>query len=212
MEEAEKAQYRYPSKVLNFEIIYLVTAEGLCESIHDQAADILVDGKPMDVTQWTVDSCRALIRDWYKLNPEVRDWQMEKVAEARRYGYVRDILGRIRYVPEVSCPVKNIQQSGERMAVNFPIQGGCAGITKMAMLQAWKSRNKLYSPDDIKFLMAIHDELMLEVQEELVEEVAKWLKHIMDNVIMLDIPMLSEIKSGDSWGEMQKIKLEGYDA
>ena len=207
MDEAEKTQYRYPSKVTNFEIIYLVTPEGLCASIHEQALDIIVDGKPLDVSQWTISSCKDLIDKWYKVNWEVKDWQMEKIAEARRFGYVKDFLGRRRYIPEISCPIKQIQEAGERMCVNFPIQGGCAGITKMAMLASYESRNRLYSRDDVRFLMAIHDELMLEVREDMVMEIAVWLKGIMDNVVVLDIPMVSEIKAGDNWAEMEKIKL-----
>jgi len=133
---------------------------------------------------------------------------MEKIAEARRFGYVKDIFGRRRYVPEISCPIRHIQESGERVCVSFPIQGGCASITKLAMLESYQSRNRLYSPDDVRFLMAIHDELMLEVREDMVMEIAVWLKGIMDNVVVLDIPMVSEIKAGDNWAEMEKIRLE----
>jgi len=207
MDVAEQAEYRYPSKTLNFSVIYIVSARGLYENIHEQALDIIVDGKPLDVSEWTEDSCQKLIDDWYKLNWEVKDWQMEKIAEARRFGYVKDIFGRRRYVPEISCPIRHIQEAGERMCVNFPIQGGCASITKLAMLESYQSRNRLYSPDNVRFLMAIHDELMLEVREDMVMEIAAWLKNIMDNVVVLDIPMLSEIKSGDNWAEMEKIKL-----
>jgi len=181
MDVAEQAEYRYPAKTLNFSVIYIVSARGLYENIHEQALDIIVGGKPLDVSEWTEDSCQKLIDDWYKLNWEVKDWQMEKIAEARRFGYVRDIFGRRRYVPEISCPIRHIQEAGERMCVNFPIQGGCASITKL---------------------------LMLEVREDMVMEIAGWLKNIMDNVVVLDIPMMSEIKSGDNWAEMSKIKLE----
>jgi len=208
MDVAAQSRYRYPAKTLNFSVIYIVSARGLYESIHEQAADIIVDGKPMDVSEWTEDSCQKLIEDWYKLNHEVRDWQMEKIAEARRFGYVKDIFGRRRYVPEISCPIRHIREAGERMCVNFPIQGGCASITKLAMLESYQSRNRLYSPDDVRFLMAIHDELMLEVREDMVMEIAVWLKRIMDNVVVLDIPMVSEIKAGDNWAELSKIKLE----
>jgi uracil-DNA glycosylase family 4 len=208
MDVAQQAKYRYPAKTLNFSVIYIVSARGLYENIHEQALDIIIDGKPLDVSEWTEDSCQKLIDDWYKLNWEVKDWQMEKIAEARRFGYVKDIFGRRRYVPEITCPIRNIRESGERMCVNFPIQGGCASITKLAMLESYRSRNRLYSPDDVRFLMAIHDELMLEVREDMVMDIAVWLKKIMDNVVVLDIPMVSEIKAGDNWAEMQKIKLE----
>jgi len=207
MDVAEQAKYRYPAKTLNFSVVYIVSARGLYENIHEQALDIIVDGKPLDVSEWTEDSCQKLINDWYKLNWEVKDWQMEKIAEARRFGYVKDIFGRRRYIPEISCPIRRIQEAGERMCVNFPIQGGCASITKLAMLESYQSRNRLYSLGDVRFLVAIHDELMLEVREDMVMEIAVWLKKVMDNVVVLDIPMVSEIKAGDSWAEMEKIRL-----
>jgi len=207
MEDAAQAKYRYPAKTLNFSVIYIVSAKGLHENIHEQALDIIIDGKPMDVSEWTEESCQKLIDDWYKLNWEVKDWQMEKIAYARRFGYVTDFLGRRRYIPELSCPIHRIRESGERMCVNFPIQGGCAGITKMAMLASYQSRNKLYSPDDVRFIMAIHDEIMLEVKEDMLMDVAVWLKGIMDNVVVLDIPMVSDAKAGDNWAEMEKIEL-----
>jgi len=207
MEEAIETKYRYPAKTLNFSIIYLVSPIGLFESIHNQAADILIDGVPMDVSEWTEDSCTRLIKDWYKLYPEIRDWQMSKMAQARRYGYVTDIFGRRRYAPEVSCPIRHIREAGERQVVNFPIQGGCAGITKLAMLSAKRSRDRLYSADDVRFLLSIHDEIMLETRVTSAHEIAVWLKGIMDNVIALSIPMVSDIKTGDNWLEMKKLEL-----
>jgi DNA polymerase-1 len=207
MEEAAAPRYRTPTKSLNFSVIYLTTAQGLYENIHEQALDIIVDGKPLDVSEWTLDSCQKLIDDWYKLNWEVKDWQLEKIAQARRFGYVTDIFGRRRYIPEMSCPIRHIQETGERMCVNFSIQGGCASITKLAMIEAYQSRNRLYDRDDVRFVMAIHDEIMTEVREDMVMEVAGWLKGVMDNVVTLDIPMVAEIKAGDNWAEMEKIKL-----
>jgi len=206
---AEKIQYRYPAKSTNFGIIYLISAKGLYEKIHEDAADIIVDGKPLDVSEWTLDSCERLISDWYRLRPEVRDYQMERIAFARRHGYVVDIFGRKRYTPEVTCPIRDIREAGERQVVNFAIQAGSQGITKLAMASAWKSRNRLYSPEDVRFLMQIHDELMLEIKgdEEFVLEIAKWLKGIMDNVVMLSIPMISDVKVGYRWNSMEKLEL-----
>lgn len=93
--------------------------------------------------------------------------------------------------------------------MNFAIQAGSQGITKLAMASAWKSRNRLYSPEDVRFLMQIHDELMLEIKgdEEFVLEIAKWLKGIMDNVVMLSIPMISDVKVGYRWNSMEKLEL-----
>jgi DNA polymerase-1 len=75
------------------------------------------------------------------------------------------------------------------------------------MIEAYQSRNRLYDRDDVRMIMAIHDEIMLEVREDMLMEIAVWLKDVMDNVVTLDIPMVSEIKAGDNWAEMQKIKL-----
>jgi len=210
MDVAAKIEYRYPAKSTNFGVIYLISDEGLYEKIREDAADIIVDGKPLDVSGWTVDSCGKLISDWYRLYPEVKDYQMERIAFARRHGYVVDIFGRRRYAPEVTCPIRDIREAGERQVVNFAIQAGSQGITKLAMASAWRSRNRLYSPEDVRFLMQIHDELMLEVRddEKFILECAKWLKGIMDNVVMLSIPMVSDVKVGYRWNDMEKISLE----
>jgi DNA polymerase-1 len=210
MEEAKQTKYRYPSKSTNFGVIYLISAQGLLEKIHEDAADIIVDGKPMDVSEWTLESCEKLIADWYKMYPEVRDYQMERIAFARRHGYVEDMFGRRRYAAAVTCPISDIREGEERAVVNMPIQSSSQGVTKLAMAALWRSWRAMGSPDDIRFLVQIHDEVMLEVRDddEYVMQCARWLKGTMDNVVMLSIPMISDVKAGKRWGDMKKLELE----
>ena len=209
LDVAKGYKYRYPAKTMNFAVIYLISAKGLSETIQENAADIIVDGQPLDVSEWTPDACERLIADWYKLYPEKRDYQVEQIAFARRFGYVVDMFGRRRYTPEVTCPIRDVREAGERQVVNFPVQASSQGITKLAMAAAWRSRNRLFPPDDVRFLMQIHDELMLEVRDDddFVLAAAKWLKDVMDNVVTLSIPMVADVKAGDRWGDMREVEL-----
>jgi DNA polymerase I-like protein with 3'-5' exonuclease and polymerase domains len=196
-------------QTMNFAVIYLISPKGLAETIHENAVDIIVDGKPIDVSEWTEESCGRLIEDWYKMYPEVRDYQMETIAFARRHGYVVDMFGRRRYSPEVSCPIRDIRESGERAVVNMPVQSSSQGITKLAMAALWCDWTKMGRPESLRWLMQIHDEVMAEVTsgEESVRKWARWLKYIMDHVVTLSIPMTSDVKAGENWAEMKKVDL-----
>lgn len=209
MEVAEQKKYRYPAKTMNFAVIYMISPKGLAETIHENAVDIIENGKPLDVSNWTDESCGKLIAEWYKMYPEVRDYQMEQIAFARRYGYIVDMFGRRRYTPEVSCPIREIRESGERAVVNMPVQSSSQGITKLAMSALWQDWIKLGRPVELRWLMQIHDEVMLEVKsgESSVLRWAIWLKNIMDNVVTLSVPMISDVKAGENWAEMKKIEI-----
>jgi len=206
-EEAQKEKYRYPTKRANFGIIYMIGAYGLSNQIHEYIADLEMEGEPVEVEPWSVDTCEKFITDWYRLYPEVRDYQQEMAAMARRYGYVRDMFGRIRYIPEVSCPIRNIQESGLKMAANMPIQAGAQGIIKLAMGEIWRGLPRW---DDVKALMQIHDSLLFEIPDEpdFVRRFVSWVKSVMCGVVKLSVPIEVDFKAGKRWGELEKIELE----
>ncbi len=209
-EDAKQDKYRYPTKRANFGIIYMIGAEGLSAQIEEYISDLIMDGEPVSIEPWSVKDCEKFIADWYKLYPEVRDYQMEMAAMARRYGYVRDMCGRIRYIPEVSCPIRHIQESGLRMAANMPIQSGAADILKIAMEQLW--RQQPTSPwSDLKWLMAIHDSLLVEMRDddEYVRGCLNWIGEAMKNAVKLRVPVRVDFKVGDNWGELKGMEVTG---
>ncbi|KKL85979.1 hypothetical protein LCGC14_1949380, partial [marine sediment metagenome] len=110
-EKAELDDNRRPMKRVNFGVIYGITEEGLYEDLLEN-----------EIEGWSKEDCKQLIEDWYILHPEVKEWRLETIAFARRKGYVVDMFGRRRFVPEMMCPIRKVQESGARMAANMPIQ------------------------------------------------------------------------------------------
>ena len=188
--EAKEEKYRYPTKRLNFGVIYGITPEGLAADIEEHTYDTNTD-------KWSVDDCSRLIKEWYTLYPEVSDYRMEMAAFARRNGYVCDMFGRRRFVPEVMCPIKSVQEAGVRQAGNMPVQSGSAGITKLAMIKLWKSR-----PPGVRFLLQVHDEIIVEAPSSSLDVCVAWMKAMMSDVVKLSVPLTVSVKYGPNWGEL----------
>lgn len=207
--DAKQDKYRYPTKRMNFGVIYGITEEGLAADIEEHIADLIDEEGSCDIKPWSVDDCARLIKEWYKLYPEVKDFRLEQIAHARRYGYVKDMFGRIRFVPEIYCPIQSVQEAGERQAGNMPIQSGSQGITKLGMARLFRERNERKWFDRVKFLMQIHDSIIIESDGELgfVREVARWMREGMTSVVSLLVPLEVDVKIGLNWGEMEKLDI-----
>jgi DNA polymerase-1 len=123
---------------------------------------------------------------------------MEEVPiRAREHGYVRSIYGRIRPLPGINDRNANIRRAAEREAINMPIQGTASDIVKIAMLHVDEELKRKNSK--ARLLMQVHDELLLEVPETEVGEVAKILKHEMETAVSLDVPLVADVGVGDNW-------------
>lgn len=209
-EEAGLNKYRYPTKRAGFGIIYLIGAMGLSTQINEYIADLQMEGEPVDIDPWDETTCQEFIDDYYLLYPEIRDYQQEKLAEARRYGYVRDpISGRIRFIPEVSCPIRSIAEGGARMAANFPVTTSAQAIIKSSMGRLWQVLPRTQWAEKVLWIMQIHDSLLAELDER--EAVYKpflsWMRDVMCNTITLSVPIDVDFKIGKRWAELQKVKL-----
>jgi len=192
---------RYAAKTLNFGVIYGITADGF-------QAQMEVEG-----LRWTVDECGLFIKESNALRPELWVWQEETKAFARRNGYVMDMFGRRRLIPEILCPIKYIQSSGERETINMPVQGSAQGILKLAMGKLWRESDQpkphYTAPAGVhhgtsKWLLQIHDELVWETHERVVVDFIEWAIPIMENIVQLSVPVIAEAKTGLNWGEMPK--------
>jgi len=188
--EEPTSQQRYAAKTLNFGVIYGITADGF-------QAQMEVEGQ-----RWTVEDCSQFIKESQALRPELWVWQEETKAFARRNGYVMDMFGRRRLLPEILCPVKWIQSSGDREAINMPVQAGAQGIIKLAMRKLDEEQSSLLPP--CTWLLQIHDELLWEVNQGDVPSFVDWAIPIMENVVQLSVPVIAEAKVGLNWGEMEK--------
>ena len=170
-EDAKQEKYRYPTKRANFGVIYMIGAKGLSEQIAEYISDLEMEGEKVEVEPWTEQECQNFIDEWYRLYPEVRDYQMDMAAMARRYGYVADLFGRRRFIPEVSCPVMSIQESGLRMAANMPVTACLPADTRVTTRSGWLPISELVDGTEVwtgerwaqanKLAMGVHPRVRL---------------------------------------------------
>jgi DNA polymerase-1 len=207
LEVAKKDKYRYPCKRGGFGIIYLISGEGLSSQINEYIADLEMEGEPVEVEPWDVQAAKKFIADYYRMYPEIRDYQQEQLAHARRFGYVQDMFGRIRYIPEVACPIRSIQETGARMAANMPVTASAQGIIKAAMGKLWRDLPQTKWAKDVLWEMQIHDSLIVEVSEDkaVYKPYLKWMKDVMCNVVHMLVPVGVDFKVGKKWGELEKV-------
>lgn len=125
--------------------------------------------------------------------------------QARKEGYATTIFGRRRPIPEINSTMPMLRAGAERIAINMPIQGTSADLIKLAMIEIQKLIDSKYF-DKAKMLLQVHDELLFEVKQDVVEKISKEIKHIMESVYSFDVPIIVDAKSGDNWAEMEEIK------
>ena len=118
---------------------------------------------------------------------------------AKKDEFVETETGRRRYLAEINSPNFMVQAGAERMAINMPIQGLAADIMKLAMIAVY---NSFKNNEGVKMILQIHDEIILEVKEEIAQEIAKKTKEIMEKVYSLNVPLVVDVKVGRNWGEL----------
>ena len=130
-------------------------------------------------------------------------------SETERKGYTETMFGRRRYFTGFKSPLPFIRASAERMAINAPIQGTQADLIKLAMKEISDWIEKKKHSEDVRMILQVHDELVFEVKDNLVDETAKEFKKIMENVLPEEkkagVPIVAEANVGDNWGEMKRI-------
>jgi len=173
---------RSSAKALNFGVIYGMSVFGFSVS-----AGI------------SRDDAKRFIDAYFEKFTGVAQYMKSTKEFAKINGYVETEMGRRRYIPEINSSNFMVQNSAERMAINMPIQGMSADIVKLAMLAVYKEYK---NNPDVKIILQVHDEIILEVKETLAEEVAKKVKEIMENVYKLKVPLVVDVKVGDNWGEI----------
>ena len=129
-------------------------------------------------------------------------------ADAERKGYTETMFGRRRYFSGFKSPLPFIRASAERMAINAPLQGTQADIIKIAMKKIDDEIKKEKHGEDIRMVLQVHDELVFEIKDNLVDKSIKEFKKIMETVIpeekLHGVPIVSEANVGENWGEMKR--------
>jgi DNA polymerase-1 len=175
-------EMRRRAKVINFGLLYGMEAYGLAlrlEISRDEAQE------QMDA--------------YFDQFPGVRDFMAGIVTDARNAGFTETILGRRRYLPELTSSNFRERQAGERMALNAPIQGSAADIIKKAMIEL-DSRLEA-DGDSSLLLLQVHDELVLEAPEEAVQATAALVREVMEGVVELAVPLRVDVGIGASLGD-----------
>jgi DNA polymerase-1 len=174
---------RREAKVINFGIIYGMSAYGLSQQL----------GSDPKIAQVYIDH-------YFKKYSGVKVYIESSLEEARQKGYVTTLLNRRRYLPEIHSPTIAIRQASERMAVNTPLQGTAADIIKIAMIHIQNRIEELRL--STKMIMQVHDELVFEVPEEELQRALPLIQNEMETVMTLAVRLKVSIHSGKNWAEV----------
>ncbi len=181
--EAVTKDQRNQAKIVNFGIIYGVTASGLARRIDGMSIGAAAD----------------LIKRYNQRFPGIEKFMRDCVEHARSKGYVETILGRRRPLPDIHSAVINIRNMNERMAINSVVQGSAADLIKRAMLNLARRIERETLPT--RLLLQVHDELVLESPGEAAPSVAKVVEEEMTHAMTLRVPLKVEVGVGSNWGE-----------
>jgi DNA polymerase-1 len=177
------ADMRRNAKMVNFGIIYGISAFGLSERLDIPRGE-----------------AKEIIENYFAKYPAVKNYMDDSIEIAREKGYVETIMGRRRYLRDINAKNHNVRGFAERNAINAPIQGSAADMIKIAMINLQKElKEKNFKS---KMLLQVHDELVFDVLKEELEAIKPIIEHHMVNAIPnLKVPIEVEIGVGDNWLE-----------
>ena len=170
------------AKAVNFGIIYGISSFGLSENLHIRPKE-----------------AKEFIDSYLQTYPGVKQYMDDTIKKAYEDGYVRTLFNRKRTIGELQNKNYMIRQSGERIALNTPIQGTSADIIKKAMIEIAKKLEQ--EKMQTKMIIQVHDELVFDVPNNEKEKIEKIIKDIMENVCELSVPLNVEIAYGKNWRE-----------
>jgi DNA polymerase-1 len=176
------ADERRTAKVINFGLIYGMSAFGLAQNLGIERA-----------------TAQAYIESYFSRYPGVRRYMDETRERARKQGYVETVFGRRLWLAEMKSGSPQRRQAAERAAINAPMQGTAADLIKLAMVtvQKWLDERGFGA----KLIMQVHDELVLEVPQSELDEVREGLRARMQDVAQLEVPLIVDVGVGDNWDE-----------
>ena len=174
---------RRSAKAINFGLIYGMSAFGLAKQLHigRQQAQEYQD-------------------KYFQRYPGVLTYMEDTRQQASEQGYVETLFGRRLYLPDINAKNGMRKKAAERAAINAPMQGTAADIIKKAMLAVdqWLLEQ---NDDRIKMTMQVHDELIFEIHQDIVEKTTQTLVTLMNDAVELSVPLIAEAGSGDNWDE-----------
>ncbi len=186
--EAVSKEQRRSAKAINFGLIYGMSAFGLAKQLDIGRAE-----------------AQNYINLYFERYPGVKIYMNRMRELAREQGYVETVFGRRLYIPEINSRNGQRRQYAERTAINAPMQGSAADIIKRAMLDMdrWLSQEAAEGQpfDGILMTMQVHDELVFEVPQGILEPSVEKITTIMSQAASLKVPLIADAGIGDNWDE-----------
>ena len=177
-------EMRHVAKTLNFGVAYGMGSNAFAQ-----------------VSGLSVEEARKFIKEYYDDFYEVKLWQEKTIQKARQTGYVENLNGRRRWLPNIANPNRRLASADERMATNMPIQGLAADIIKLAMIKvAEKIKTKKWQKQ-VRMLLSVHDELVFEIADGIIKDATELIKSEMENAYKILVPLKVEGGYGDNWLE-----------
>ncbi len=174
------------AKVINFGIIYGMGPQRLAGELGIPFAE-----------------ASDYIKRYFERLPGVKTYLEETLRGARERGYVATMYGRRRYLPELTGPDGGARAQAERIATNTPIQGSAADLIKLAMvrLDAALTEHRV----DARMVLQVHDELLLEVKNDVLKECGDLVRRAMEEAAELKVPLRVELKAGPNWAQLERL-------
>ncbi|MDQ3690572.1 MAG: DNA polymerase I [Chloroflexota bacterium] len=183
--EAVGPKERSVAKMINYGIAYGLSDFGLAQRLNIPREE-----------------AHVFIEDYYAAYPGIRRYTTEMKILARDQGFVTTLLGRRRYLPELAARNQALRSSGERMAINMPIQGTAADGMKIAMVRIDEALREAGLRSQM--LLQVHDELIFETDEDELPQLAGLVRDIMRSALPLDVPLEVDLKVGSNWEQMDR--------
>jgi DNA polymerase-1 len=183
-ELTNRAECRRRAKVINFGIVYGLSAFGL--------------GQTLGISR---EAAQAFIDAYFRRYRGVRIWLDRTLEEVRKSGHTTTLFGRIRPIPDINSKDFNLRNFAERTAINSPIQGTAADIAKIAMIRIRKALND--NGLSAKILLQVHDELVFEAPEAEMDKTSTLVREQMENAAKLLVPLKVDLNTAANWMDMK---------
>lgn len=180
------SEMRRAAKVVNFGVIYGMSEYGL-----EQA------------TEFSRAQAGQFIKAYFEQYPGVQHWLEDTKVQARKNLYVTTMLGRRRYLPEITSTNRQVREGAERMAINAPVQGTSADIIKVAMIRIYNEMRRQAMRS--RMLLQIHDELLFESPDDELVQLSEVVRKLMPAAVELRVPLKVDLKAGPNWADMKPL-------
>jgi uracil-DNA glycosylase family 4 len=191
-EDQDDSLHRLPAKTINFQILMGTTEYGLLDKFLEEG-----------LVGWDIERCRNFIDEWYKLYAGVDVFVKNKIAEARRHGYVTDMWGRRRWLAAIHSTSDRVRREAERQAQSFAFQAGAIGIAKLWIKRVYRHVLAPRIAEGRRYCepyVWVHDDVTVEADERIQKTVAREMLALVPDVLC--IPTKADAKSGVRWGDL----------